>query len=136
MYISAKNHAKRLFYKKEELYSNLFFAISITQIKLENSLKRFMDVHRLELMKKQNQKFTKDLISYMISLKNQHYQIIDSTLEMVEQFAFQHFELFDQTDYRKFIKEKLDQIKRDFEMSQSPYRYLRDKSKKSAVHKL
>jgi len=72
----------------------------------------------------------------MISLKNQHYQIIDSTLEMVEQFAFQHFELFDQTDYRRFIKQNLDMISRNFEMSQSPYRYLREKSKKSVLHKL
>ena len=94
-----------------------------------------MDVHRLELMQKQNQRFSKDFISYMISLKNQHYQIIDSTMEMVEQFAFQHFELFDQTDYRRFLKQNLDMISRNFEISQSPYRYLREKSKRSILHK-
>lgn len=54
---------------------------------------------------------------------------------MVEHFAFQHFELLDQTDYRSYIKKNLDMVERNFQWSQSPYRVLRDKSKKSLIHK-
>lgn len=61
---------------------------------------------------------------------------MDSTLEMVEQFAFQHFELFDLTDYREFVQVKLDKIHKNFELSQSPYKCLRDKARRSSVHKL
>jgi hypothetical protein len=68
--------------------------------------------------------------SYLISLKAQQEEILSKTVMMIEQYAFQFFEIFDLSDYQKYIGDKVSDIKKNKELSLSPYSFYRNLAKK------
>lgn len=129
VFVSLRRQSKVISDKKEELYSNLFLTISITQIQILHEIKQEMKKIRHRVIKSYHE-FSAHCISYMILLKHQQAQILESTAQMIELYALQYFELFDLQDYQSYIRRNLDMINRNFQMSKSPYSMLRNLSKK------
>lgn len=66
----------------------------------------------------------------VISLKAQHVRLIESTCDMIEEYAKQYFELFDEANYHFNLRVEVDQIRRVQELAQSPFSLLRTMAKK------
>ena len=134
LFVDKKTQKKHIKSKKQELYSTLFMIISLADLKMHNSIKKYMDHHRIKLIQSQSGIFSKNFIQYIISLKNQQREILRSTSDMLEHFAFQFFELLDESDFHDYTRLLRDSLVRKHQLSQSPYSLLRDLSKRSKIH--
>ena len=114
---------------------NLFLVICLTQIQMRNSIQKYLHVHRMKTINESTNQFSQEFISYVIQLKYSEQQILQSCDNVVEHFAFMHFELFDQTDYEKAISPKIDQVHQILSQSKSQYSLIRDISKSSELIK-
>ena len=71
LYTDKKAQKKHIKSKKSELYSTLFMIISLAELQMHHSIKKYMDLHRINLIKSQSGVFSKNFVWYIISLKNQ-----------------------------------------------------------------
>ena len=69
LFLNVKSHQKTLKMRKNELYSNLFLTMSLTQLKLKSCLQKYQDTHRLQLVNSKCEK-SPHFIDYIIYLKD------------------------------------------------------------------
>lgn len=68
LFLNVKSHQRTLKMRKNELYSNLFLTMSLTQLKIKSCLEKYLDIHRLQLVGNKRDQ-SADFINYMIEFK-------------------------------------------------------------------
>ena len=110
---------KDILSRSSEFYGNFFVLVASTQVLIT-------EVVKAELRHRE----TSTLAEYQAKAKFQQLQVCKSVQDLIEEFAKQYFELFDDADYLKSMETAIDPIRRNQIFAQSPYSLLRQVARK------